>query len=75
MHKFHLGQTVDYRSARGTYTPRGPYIVTAKLPEQEGEFGYHIRNVIEQHERMARESELEAMSEDEAQAGGKGKRA
>jgi hypothetical protein len=75
VHKFHLGQIVDYRPARGIYAPRGPYIVTAKLPEQDGEFGYHIRNIIEQHERMVHESELLAMSQTEAQPVGKGKRA
>jgi hypothetical protein len=65
MHKFHLGQMVDYRPARGIYAPRGPYIVTLKLPEQDGEFAYHIRNVIEQHERIARESELLVMAIDD----------
>jgi hypothetical protein len=49
--------------------------VTAKLPEREGEFEYHIRHAREQHERMARESELTAVSEKEAApGGGKGKR-
>ena len=42
-----------------------PYIVTLKLPEQDGEFAYHIRNVIEQHERIARESELLVMTIDD----------
>jgi hypothetical protein len=75
VHKFHLGQIVDYRPARGIYAARGPYIVTAKLPEQDGEFGYHVRNTIEQHERMAHESELQATSETKAQLVGKRKRA
>jgi hypothetical protein len=71
MHKFHLGQAVEYL---GKYAPRGPYIVTAKLPERDGEFEYHIRHAREQHERMARESELTAVSEKEAApGGGKGK--
>jgi hypothetical protein len=43
--------------------PRGTYIVTAKLPERDGEFEYRIRNMNEQHERMARESELQAIGE------------
>jgi hypothetical protein len=49
--------------------------VTAKLPEQDGEFGYHVRNIIEQHERMAHEGELQATSETKAQPVWKGKRA
>ena len=72
VHKFHLGQMVDYF---GKYAPRGPYIVTAKLPERDGEFEYHIRHAREQHERMARESQLMAVSENEvAPVGSKGKR-
>lgn len=74
MHKFHLGQAVEYHSGRGTYAPRGPYVVTAKLPERDGEFEYHIRHLAEQHERMAKESELTGVSEGEATPGGKGKR-
>jgi len=71
MHKFHLGQTVEYRAAR--YAPRGAYVVTAKLPERDGEYEYRIRNLAEAHERMARESELDALGENDA-PGGKTKR-
>jgi hypothetical protein len=39
--------------------------VTAKLPEREGEFEYRIRNINEEHERMARESELRALSDEQ----------
>jgi hypothetical protein len=66
MHKFHLGQHVQYQPPRGMYAPRGAYIVTAKLSEREGEFEYRIRNLKEEHERMARESELRALSEGQA---------
>ena len=60
-HKFHLGQAVEYHSPRGIYAPRGAYIVTATLPEGDGEFEYHIRSINEQHERVAWESELSAV--------------
>jgi hypothetical protein len=66
MHKFHLGQTVTYNPRKGTWAPRGAYIVTAKFPEWEGEFEYRIRSAIEDNERMARESELEFMRDTEA---------
>ena len=33
-------------------------MVTAKLPERDGEFEYHIKHTGELHERIARESEL-----------------
>jgi hypothetical protein len=61
MHKFYLGQPVEYRPMRGIDAPRGSYIVTAKLPEREGEFEYVIRNINEAHERAALESELRAL--------------
>jgi hypothetical protein len=64
MHKFHLGQQVEYYSSFLIYAPRGVYVVTAKLPERDGEFEYHIRSVSEQHERMVRESELRAFGGD-----------
>jgi hypothetical protein len=64
MHKFYLGQQVQYYPPRGADAPRGAYVVTAKLPEREGEFEYRIRNMNEQHERTARESELQALAEE-----------
>ena len=67
VHKFHLGQTVEFNSPRGIYAPRGPYVVTAKLPERDGGFEYHVRSVGETHERLAHESELQAMSGTEAE--------
>ena len=63
MHKFQLGQTVEYRSRNA---PPGACVVTAKLPERDGEYEYHVRNLAEKNERMARESELSALGEAEA---------
>jgi hypothetical protein len=54
-HKFTLGQAVEYRAR---HAPSGIYVVTAKLPERDGEFEYHTKNSSELHERIARESEL-----------------
>jgi hypothetical protein len=71
MHKFHLGQTVVYRSRNA---PPGACVVTAKLPERNGEYEYHIRNSAEANERLARESELAAVSDSETAPGGKPKR-
>jgi hypothetical protein len=42
----------------GVYAPPGIYVVTAKLPERDGEFEYHIRHASELHERIAKESQL-----------------
>jgi hypothetical protein len=37
-------------------SPPGIYLVTAKLPERDGEFEYHIKHTSELLERIARES-------------------
>ena len=57
-HKFILGQGVGYTPPHGQYAPPGLYVVTAKLPERDGEFEYRIKHVHEARERTARESEL-----------------
>jgi hypothetical protein len=57
-HKFILGQGVGYTPPRGQYALPGIYVVTAKLPERDGEFEYRIKHINEVHERTARESEL-----------------
>jgi hypothetical protein len=36
-------------------------VVIAKLPEKDGVFEYHVRSASEQHERLARETELNAV--------------
>ena len=53
-HKFILGQAVEYTPPRRLYAPPGIYVVTAKLPERDGEFEYHIKHTSELHERIAR---------------------
>jgi hypothetical protein len=60
-HKFRIGQMVTYRSAeRGQDAPPGAYMVIARLPqgEETGELEYRIRNLNEEHDRVAKESEL-----------------
>ena len=57
-HKFNLGQTVEYYPPGRHYAPRGIYVVTATLPERDGEFEYHIKHTKELYERIVRESEL-----------------
>jgi hypothetical protein len=46
-HKFILGQTVEYYSPRELYAPPGIYVVTAKLPERDGQFEYRIQHIGE----------------------------
>ena len=61
-HKFILGQAVEYHPPGRHYAPRGIYVVTATLPERDGEFEYHIKHTKELYGRIARESELRAVS-------------
>jgi hypothetical protein len=59
--KFRIGQIVTYRPAeRGLDAPPGAYMIIAHLPESDddGQFEYRIRNLNEEHERVAKESEL-----------------
>jgi hypothetical protein len=74
LHKFHLGQSVAFRAPHGLSTASGAYVVTAKLPERDGEFGYKIRNPSEQHEQMACERDLRATDLNDNAPGGKAKR-
>jgi hypothetical protein len=57
-HKFKLGQAVEYYPSRGLFAPHGQYVISAVLPERDGEFQYHIKHPSEAHERAVRESEL-----------------
>ena len=57
-HKFHINQTVFLSPARARNVPGGAYIVTKKLPIQNGEFEYRIKSVNEPFERVVRESQL-----------------
>ena len=62
-HKFRIGQLV-YFHPKGTGRSQvdaaaGPYQITRRLPAaDDGEFQYEIRSAVEDHNRVARESEL-----------------
>jgi len=57
-HKFHVGESVTLRPAISRNVPGGVYEVTKQLPHNGREFEYRIKNANEEHERVARESEL-----------------
>ncbi len=58
-HKFKIGQTVHFQHSLGRFhAPPGRYVVTKRLPDQDGEPHYQIKNADETYERTARESEL-----------------
>ena len=57
-HIFKIGDAVDYQAPGGIFAPGGVYVVTAQLPERDGNFEYRIRHCGESHERLAREGDL-----------------
>jgi len=54
-HKFRLGEHVTLQQRN---VPRGVYQVKKQLPHNGSEFEYRIKSAAEEHERVARESEL-----------------
>jgi hypothetical protein len=61
-HKFHIGQLVEFRPEKGARvsSARGAYEILKPLPERDGELQYRIKSAVEEHERIALESELTA---------------
>jgi hypothetical protein len=60
MHKFNIGQIVQFhpdRNERFT-APAGAYEITKQLPHNGREYEYRIKSMHEEHERTARESQL-----------------
>jgi hypothetical protein len=57
-HKFGIGETVMLKPAISRNIPGGAYEVTKQLPHNGREFEYRIKSANEEHERVARESEL-----------------
>jgi len=60
MHKFTVGQLAQFdpdRKDQGS-AARGPYEVTRQLPHNGREYEYWIKSQYEEHERIARESQL-----------------
>jgi len=60
-HKFKIGQIVYYhpdKSGPHVYAPSGLFQVTRRLPAKDAEFQYWIKSTFEDHDRVAKESEL-----------------
>ena len=57
-HAYHIGQIVRLKPAVARNVFGGMYQVTARLPDNAGEFQYRIKSHDEPHERVAGESEL-----------------
>jgi hypothetical protein len=60
--RFRTGQTVRLRRTPTVQSSAaGGYIVVRRLPDRGGEPQYRIKNSLEPHERVARESDLEKL--------------
>src|SRR5262245_48725197 len=59
-HRFKIGQTVNYDPPPRFRASSGTYVVTAVLPERDGQFEYRIKHSNEPYERIAKEGELRA---------------
>jgi hypothetical protein len=57
-YKFKIGETVYFHPKPPRGAPRGAYQIIKRLPAAEGEFQYVIRSAFEDHQRVAKESEL-----------------
>ncbi|GGF11460.1 hypothetical protein GCM10011611_16410 [Aliidongia dinghuensis] len=58
-HKFRAGQTVQFTpSLFDRAAKRGQYRVVCGLPAEGNDNQYRIKNVIDGHERVVRESQL-----------------
>jgi hypothetical protein len=56
--KFKVGDAVVLKQSRHEYVPGGACVVTKVLPDRNGEREYRVKSADEEHERVARESEL-----------------
>jgi hypothetical protein len=57
-YKFKIGETVYFHPSAATSAPRGAYQIVRRLPAADGEPQYVIRSTYEDHQRVAKESEL-----------------
>jgi hypothetical protein len=57
-HKFHVGETVTLIPSISRNVAGGIYQVIRQLPHNGRDFEYHIKSANEEHQRVARESEL-----------------
>ena len=60
MHKFRIGQAVEFSPSRMTEAARGGYSVVRLMPEEKDGPHYRIKSKHEHHERIAHERDLTA---------------
>lgn len=60
-HKFKVGERVYFQAARGMeLLSRGLFKIVHLLPAENAENQYRIKSTVDNHERVAQESQLQA---------------
>jgi len=57
--KYKSGQKVTMAPNRSRVIPRGGFEIVRLLPAEQGSYQYRIRSVMDGHERVVQESELD----------------
>ncbi|HKT19381.1 MAG TPA: hypothetical protein VJR47_15135 [Stellaceae bacterium] len=58
LHKFKIGQSVEFAGGGVQPKPLGVFKIVRVMPSERGIHQYRIKSVTDGHERMAVESEL-----------------
>lgn len=58
LHKFKVGQSVQFVASALHPKPLGAFTVTRQMPGERGMLQYRVKSVMDGHERMVMESEL-----------------
>ena len=59
IHKFAVGERVEFSPGRfDGNVPRGTYTVARQLPSETLDLQYRVKNLLDSHERVVRESQL-----------------
>ncbi|HUZ73679.1 MAG TPA: hypothetical protein VMU87_11890 [Stellaceae bacterium] len=58
LHKFKLGQSVEYVASDLRPKPLGSFVIVRAMPSERGVRQYRIKSAIDGHERVAMEGDL-----------------
>ena len=58
LHKFKVGQSVEFASSTLHPKPLGAFKIVRIMPSERGVLQYRVKSILDGHERMVLESEL-----------------
>ena len=58
LHKFKVGQSVEFTASALHPKPLGQFKIVRIMPSERGMLQYRIKSILDGHERMVLESEL-----------------